>query len=66
MSCMEGGTTQPSKNRLARNLQILQVFFLQDLQGFALTLASLALKTKLFLQDADEKSCKNLARKFAR
>ena len=25
----------PSKNRLARNMQILQVFFLQDLQDFA-------------------------------
>ena len=55
----------PSKNRLARNIQILQVFFLQDLQDLALNLASLALKMKLFLQDM-----KNLARilqdKFSR
>ena len=47
----------PSKNRLARNIQILQVFFLQDLQDFALNLASLALTMQLFLQDM-----KNLAR----
>ena len=47
----------PSKNRLARNIQILQVFTLQDLQDLALNLASLALKMKLFLQDI-----KNLAR----
>ena len=39
-------------------MQILQVFFLQDLQDLALYLASLALKMKLFLQDL-----KNLARK---
>ena len=54
-----------SKNRLAKNIQILQVFFLQDLQDLALNLAILALKMKLFLQDM-----KNLARilqeKFAR
>ena len=38
---------------LARNMQILQVFFLQDLQD-------LALKTKLFLQDIKilQESCK--------
>ena len=46
----------------ARNIQILQVFLLQDLQDLAL---NLALKIKLFLQDM-----KNLARtlqeKFAR
>ena len=47
----------PSKNRLARNIQILQVFFLQDL---AQNLASFALKMKLFLQDM-----KNLARKLS-
>ena len=47
----------PSKNGLARNMQILQVFFLQDLQNLAQNLASLALKMKLFLQDM-----KNLAR----
>ena len=47
----------PSKNCLARNIQILQVFFLEDL---ALNLASLALKMKLFLQDM-----KNLARKLS-
>ena len=29
----------PSKNRLARNMQILQVFFLQDLQDLSLNLA---------------------------
>ena len=51
------GRSIPSKNRLARNMQILQVFFLQDLQDLALNLASLALKMKLFLQDI-----KNLAR----
>ena len=28
----------PSKNRLASNMQILQVFFLQDLQDLALNL----------------------------
>ena len=44
----------PSKNGLARNILILQVFFLQDL---GLNLASLALKMKLFLQDMN-----NLAR----
>ena len=49
----------PSKNSLARNIQILQVFFLQDLQDLSLNLASLALKMKLFLQDM-----KNLARKI--
>ena len=48
----------PSKNRLAKNIEILQVFFLQDLQGLALNLASFALKMKLFLQDM-----KNLVRK---
>ena len=47
----------PSKNHLARNIHLLQVFFLQDLQNLAQTLASLALKMKLFLQDM-----KNLAR----
>ena len=47
----------PNKHRLARNIQILQVFSLQDLQDLALNLASLALKIKLFLQDI-----KNLAR----
>ena len=34
----------PSKNLLARNMQILQVFFLQDLQDLAQTLVSLAVK----------------------
>ena len=47
----------PSKNRLARSIQILQVSFLQDLQDLVQNLASLALKMKLFLQDM-----KNLAR----
>ena len=37
-------------------MQVLQVFFLQDLQDLALNLASLALKMKLFLQEL-----KNLA-----
>ena len=46
----------PSKNHLARNMQVLQVFFLQDLQDIALNLESLALKMKLFLQEL-----KNLA-----
>ena len=41
----------PSKNCLARNMQVLQVFFLQDLQDLALNLARLALKMKLFLQE---------------
>ena len=41
----------PSKNHLARNIQILQVFFLQDLQDLAQNLARCALKMKLFLQD---------------
>ena len=54
-----------SKNHLARKLQVLQEFFLQDLQDLALNLASLALKMKLFLQEL-----KNLAlilqEKFAR
>ena len=49
----------PVKNRLERNIQILQVFLLQDLQDLALNLTSLALKMKLFLQDM-----KNLARKM--
>ena len=39
------------KQRLARNIQILQEIFLQDLQDLAINLASLALKMKLFLQD---------------
>ena len=51
-----------SKSHLARNMQILQVFFLQDP---ALNLGNLVVKTKLFLQ-----AIKNLARilqvKFAR
>ena len=47
----------PSKNRLARNIQTLQVFFLQNLQVLALNLASLAIKMKLFLQHM-----KNVAR----
>ena len=34
----------PSKNHLARNMQVLQVFFSQDLQDLALNLARLALK----------------------
>ena len=38
-------------------MQVLQVFFLQDLQDLALNLASFALKMKLFLQEL-----KNLAR----
>ena len=50
-----------SKNGLTRNMYILQVFFLQDLQDLAIKsciyLASLALKMKLFLLDT-----KNLAR----
>ena len=41
----------PSKNHLARNIQTLQVFFLQDLQDLAKNLACLALKMKLVLQD---------------
>ena len=40
-----------SKNRLARNMQVLQVFFLQHLQDLALNLARLALKMKRFLQE---------------
>ena len=51
------GYLYPSKNHLARNIQILQVFFLQDLQDLTQNLASLAIKMKLFLQDM-----KNLAR----
>ena len=47
----------PSKNHLARNIHILQVFFLQNLQDLAQNLASLALKMKFFLQDLN-----NLAR----
>ena len=40
-------------------MQILQVFFLQDLQDLALNLASLALKMKLFLQGIIlQESCK--------
>ena len=43
----------PSKNRLARNIQVLQAFFLQNLalNLVATYLANLALKMKLFLQD---------------
>ena len=55
----------PSKNRLARNIQILQVFFLQDLQDLALNLASLALKMKLFMQDM-KYLARILQEKFAR
>ena len=40
-----------SKNGPARNIQILQVFYLQDLQDLTLNLASLVLKMKLFLQN---------------
>ena len=52
----------PSKNRLARNIQVLQAFFLQNLalNLVATYLASLALKMKLFLQDKN--SCNDLAR----
>ena len=32
-------------------MQVVQVFFLQDLQDLALNLARLALKMKLFLQE---------------
>ena len=32
-------TNNPTKNHLARNMQILQVFFLQDMQDLALNLA---------------------------
>ena len=46
----------PSENHLARNMQVLQVFFLQDLQDLALNLASFALQMSLFLQEL-----KNLA-----
>ena len=46
----------PGKNHLARSIQVLQVFLLQDLQDLALNLVSLALKMKLFLQEL-----KNLA-----
>ena len=35
------GLSLPSKNHLARNMQILQVFFLQDLQDLALNLANI-------------------------
>ena len=35
----------PSNNRFARNIQILQVFFLQDLQDLAQNLAILALRS---------------------
>ena len=47
---------------LARNIQILQVFFLQDLQDLALNIASLALKMKLVLQDIKilQESCKKI------
>ena len=44
----------PSKNRPARNTQILQVLFLQDLQDLVINLAHIL---KLFLQDIN-----NLAR----
>ena len=46
-----GDRISPSKNCLARNMPVLEVFFVQDLQNVALNLASLALKMKLFLQD---------------
>ena len=54
-----------SKNRLARNIHILQVFFLQDLHDLEQNLASLALKMKLFFARY-ENSCKNLVRKFCK
>ena len=49
--------TNPSKNRLARNIQILQVFSLQDVQNLALNLASLCTKNEASLARY-EKSCK--------
>ena len=48
---------KPSKNCLARSIQILQVFFLQDLWNLALNLANLAIKMKSFFA-----RCENLAR----
>ena len=54
----------PSTNRLTRNIQILQVFCLQDLQDLALNLASLALKMKLFLARYEESYKKNLQDNF--
>ena len=58
----------PSKNRLAKNMQVLQVFFLQDFQDIALNLAHILQvlpKMNLFLQEV-----KNLViilqEKFAR
>ena len=64
--CLPGDISYPSKNHLARNMQlrVLQVFFIQDLQDVALNLARLALKMKFFLQEL-----KNLAlilQEFAR
>ena len=47
----------PNKNRLARDTQILQGFFLQDLQDLAISLASLKSCLTVF-------SCKILARFF--
>ena len=44
----------PNKNRLVRNIQILQVFFLQDLQDLALNLASLARKASFSVQDLQD------------
>ena len=52
---------EPSKNHLARNIQFLQVFFLQALQDLSQNLATLALKMKLFLQDMN-----NLAGKICK
>ena len=58
----------PSKNRLARNIQVLQVFFLQDLQDLALNLAQIlksCTKNEAFLARY-KKSCKKLARKYCK
>ena len=41
---------------LARNMQALQVIFLQNLQDLALNLARLALKMKLLLQEIKSKN----------
>ena len=57
-----------SKNHLARKMQVLQEYFLQDLQDLALNLVSLTLKMKLFLQELKNPALtlQELARKMCK
>ena len=55
-------TNHPSKNCLARNMQILQAFFLQDLARFCIKSCKSSTNNEAFLARY-KKTCKNLIRK---